>query len=150
MRYAPATIASLFSKRNLGLAMLVGPVLTFLSIGVGVTDQRFDAVAGPLGVLLIIVLAASLSLVAFSITAVIAGIATASLIHRRASVAARAVVRVIFAVSLSAMYFLAFKVTDISLELFLVTILAALLTLLIRVRTPTPRADPIAARRDAA
>ncbi len=58
-------LKSLVAWRNLVIAALAGPVLTIVSIAVGVTDQGLDSVAGPVGFPVLIIATAIVSMAVF-------------------------------------------------------------------------------------
>lgn len=121
-----------FSRRNVILALLAGPIVTFSSIGLGVTDQGFDSIAGLGGVLVASAVSAVLSLAAFSVAAV-AGNLTMRLL---ATQTGTAISRVLVSAILMLIYFFIFRLPTPKPQLYVVAIFAFALALTL---TPKPR-----------
>lgn len=122
------------TTRNLLFSAVVGPLLTVLSIALGVIDQGFDSVAMPEGLITLPLYSGVISVAVFVLVALVVGRATSLLSRYLTERSTRVLGRALMAVVLAGVFFAVFWTSRNLPMLCVLTVLAAALTLVL-----TPR-----------
>lgn len=120
---------SFITTRNLIIAAVIGPLLTVVSIALGVTDQGFESVAMPEGLITLPLYSGVISVAVFALVAWIVGWATSTFARFLSERATRTLGRVMMAGILAGAFFASFKTSGNLPMLCGLTALAAALTL---------------------
>lgn len=112
------------NRRNVVVALLMGPALVFGSLALQIPDQGFDSVAGPSGFVLLALISAGISLVLFLLSALL-GNGTFSLCEKwlRETLATWCA-RILVSALLATAYYLTFRLPTVKLQLFATVLIA--------------------------